>query len=156
MTADDTPPNRRNVLQAGLAVAVGSNATAADAPNPKPKPIHERICVFTDHFDDHGFTYAEIAAHLKQLGVAGPDLTVRPGGVVPPDRVTDELPKAAAAFCDAGLTIPMVSTSLTSARDATARPALTALGKLGIRYFKTGYYKYDDPDIVGGADRVRP
>lgn len=137
--------DRRRALQAGLAVAaVAPTGAGADAPTPKPP--RERICVFTDHLDDHGFTYAEVAAHLKELGVAGPDLTVRPGGLVPPDKVADELPKAAAAFRDAGLTIPMISTGLTSSRDTAARPTLAACGKLGIRYFKTGYYKYDDPD----------
>jgi sugar phosphate isomerase/epimerase len=146
----DSPPsalNRRNVLRAGLAVAATTTATAAaEPPEPKARPLHERICVFTDHLDDHGLTYAEVAAHLKQLDVAGPDLTVRPGGLVPPDKVADELPKAAAAFRDAGLSIPMVSTGLTSVRDPAARPTLAACGKLGVRYFKTGYYKYDDPD----------
>jgi L-ribulose-5-phosphate 3-epimerase len=139
--------DRRHVLQAGLAaVATAPGTRAADPPEPKPRPVHERICIFTDHLDDQGFTYAEVAAHLKQLGVAGPDLTVRPGGLVSPDKVADELPKAAAAFRDAGLTIPMVSTGLTSARDPAARATLAACGKIGIRYFKTGYYKYDDPD----------
>lgn len=151
MNAGETAPSapdRRLALQAGLvaAFAVASSANAVDTPEAKPRPIHERICVFTDHLDDDGFAYAEVAVHLKELGVAGPDLTVRPGGLVPPDRVADELPKADAAFREKGLTIPMVSTGLTSARDPAARPTLAACGKLGIRYFKTGYYKYDDPD----------
>ena len=144
---DGTTPDRRHVLKAGLAVvALGPAAGAADPPAARPRPILDRVCVFTDHLDDHGLTYAEVAAHLKQLGVAGPDLTVRPGGLVPPDRVADELPRAAAAFRDAGLTIPMASTALTAARDPAARPTLAALGKLGVRYYKVGYYKYDDPD----------
>ena len=85
-----TAPDRRHVLHIGLAaVALGPTATAADPPGPKAPSILDRICVFTDHLDDHGFTYAEVAAHLKQLGVAGPDLTVRPGGLVPLDRVAD-------------------------------------------------------------------
>lgn len=140
-----TPLDRRRFLRTALAAVAFAPATrAADAP--KPRPVHERICLFTDHLDDHGFTYAEVAAHLKELGVAGPDLTVRPGGLVPPERVAEELPKAAGVFREHGLTIPMISTGLTSARDPAARPTLTAAGKLGIRYFKTGYFKYDDPD----------
>ena len=142
-----TAPDRRHLLRAGLAAAaLGPAAKAADLPDPKALPILDRVCVFTDHLDDHGFTYAEFATHIKQLGVAGPDLTVRSGGLVLPDRVADELPNAAAAFRDHGLTIPMVSTGLTSARDPAARPTVTALGKAGVRFFKTGYYKYDDPD----------
>jgi sugar phosphate isomerase/epimerase len=48
-----------------------------------------------------------------------------------------------AAFRDAGLTAPMISTGLTSGNAIAASTLLTA-GKLGIRYFKPGYYGYDD------------
>jgi sugar phosphate isomerase/epimerase len=58
--------------------------------------------------------------------------------------VAVELPKAAAAFRDEGMSIPMISTNLTSARDATAGPILSTMNKLGIRYFKLGYYHYQD------------
>lgn len=81
---------------------------------------------------------------LKELGVAGPDLTVRSGGLVAPKRVAEELPKAVAAFRKEGLSVPMISTGLTSIRDPAARPTLATAGKLGIRYFKLGYYSYDD------------
>lgn len=139
--------SRRNMIQAGVGtIATSLPVSAEDEPAPKPRPIHERICLFTDHLDDDGFTYAEVASHLKQFGVAGPDLTVRPGGLVPPERVAEDLPKAAAAFREQGLTVPMISTGLTSARDPAARPILAAMKKLGISHFKTGYYKYDDPD----------
>ena len=87
---------------------------------------------------------------LKELKIAGPDLTVRPGGLVLPEQVAEDLPKAVSAFRDAGLTVPMISTGLRSGSDATASSTLTTAGKLGIRYFKLGYYQYDD------ATRWRP
>lgn len=80
---------------------------------------------------------------LAELKIAGPDLTVRRGGLVPPDRVTEELPKAAAIFRDHGLSIPMITTSITSA-DETARSVLTAASKAGVRYYKLGYFAYKD------------
>jgi sugar phosphate isomerase/epimerase len=136
---------RRTFLQAGLAAAAvyGSSLTAR-AEDEKTVPLADRLCLFTDHLDHHGYSYAEVAGMLQPLKIAGPDLTVRGGGVVLPDRVADELPKAAAAFRDAGLSIPMVTTNLTSASDPTARPLLTTLGKLGIHYYKLGYYHYHD------------
>jgi sugar phosphate isomerase/epimerase len=94
--------------------------------------------------DDHGYSYSDIARMLAQLKIAGPDLTVRGGGVVKPEQVAEELPKAAAAFQDRGLSIPMISTNLTSASDPTAKATLSAMSKLGIRYYKLGYYHYDD------------
>lgn len=115
-------------------------ATAADA----VPPVADRIALFTDHLDDSGFSYAELARMIAPLKIAGPDLTVRGGGVVPPERAAEELPKAAAAFREEGMSIPMISTNLTAADDPTARPILSAMEKLGIRYFKLGYYHYHD------------
>lgn len=107
-------------------------------------PVQDRICLFTDHLDDFGYSYADVAKMIRPLKIAGPDLTVRAGGLVPPDRVAEELPKAAAAFRDEGLTIPMISTNLTSAKDPAAQPTLATMAKLGIRYYKLGYYHYHD------------
>ncbi len=146
---------RRNFVLSGLAAsaaavlpghfaarqAVGDEPAA---PTPPAVPVSERICLFTDHLDDFGYSFADVAKMFVPLKIAGPDLTVRGGGVVNPERVADELPKAADAFREQGLSIPMISTNLTSAGDPTARPMLTAMGKLGIGYFKLGYYHYHD------------
>ena len=145
---------RRDFLQAGgvaaattfLMNANGLPVSAADQPAAaKPAvPLTERLCLFTDHLDDHGFSYVELAKMISPLKIAGPDLTVRGGGVIAPKAVVEELPKAAAAFKDQGLSIPMLSTNLTSAGDPTARPILSTMGKLGIGYYKLGYYHYHD------------
>lgn len=135
---------RRNLL-AGTAAAVllSSRAVTASAADALP-PVTDRIALFTDHLDDAGFSYAELAKMIAPLKIAGPDLTVRGGGVVLPERAADELPKAAAAFRDERMSIPMISTNLTSADDPTARPIVAAMNKLGIKYFKLGYYHYHD------------
>ena len=140
---------RRELLKHGL-IAAGAAFLFRDprsvslAHAPAAVPVQDRIALFTDHLDDFGYSYADVAKMIAPLKIAGPDLTVRGGGLVPPDRAADELPKAAAAFRDQGLSIPMVSTNLTSAADPTARPILSTLGKLGIRYYKLGYYHYHD------------
>ena len=149
--------NRREfVYTTGLAAlsATGSTARAAEsadqtaasssATKTPSVPLADRICLFTDHLDDFGYSFREVAAMLKQLDVTGPDLTVRPGGLVAPERVAEDLPKAVAAFRDAGLTVPMITTGLTSAKDPAADTTLVTAGKLGIRYYKLGYYQYDD------------
>jgi sugar phosphate isomerase/epimerase len=135
--------HRRQVLQAGLAAMAGL-ASGGPIVAQKPVPLRERICLFTDHLDDHGFSYKEVAVHLKAVGVSGPDLTVRPGGLVAPERVTEELPKVAAALREQGLTLPMISTGITRASDPVARPTLAAMKKAGVGFYKLGYYPYAD------------
>lgn len=105
-------------------------------------PQAPQVCLFTDHLA--GFAYKEVAVMLREIGVIGPDLTVRPGGLVNPQRVTVELPKAAAVFRDHGLTIPMITTAITSAKDPSSRAILSSASKLGIKFYKLGYYDYQD------------
>jgi L-ribulose-5-phosphate 3-epimerase len=146
--------NRRTFLGAAAPIALGAlrarqsragaDETTAQQTVSRTVPLADRICLFTDHLDDFGYSYSDVARMLKQLKIAGPDLTMRAGGLVAPERVAEELPKAVAAFRDAGLTVPMISTGLTAGADATAATTLTTAGKLGIRYFKLGYYGYDD------------
>lgn len=142
--------NRRDWLQSACMLSTGAlagQARWASAEDRKPdiRPIAERLALFTDHLDDYGYSYVEVAKMLEPLNIAGPDLTVRGGGVVSPERAAEELPKALAAFRDQGMSIPMISTSLTSADDPTARPILSAMAKCGIGYFKLGYLHYHDP-----------
>lgn len=84
---------------------------------------------------------------VKGLGFDGIDLTVRPGGHVAPDRALEDLPLAVSAIRKEGLSIPMITTALTTVSDPTARPILATAGKLGIPYFKPGYYKYELIDV---------
>ncbi len=107
--------------------------------------IEQRICLFTDHLDDFGLSFEDLARMLEPLKITGPDLTVRSGGFVPPDAVADELPRAARALADRGLSIPMISTGLTAADD-TATETFRAMHSLGIRYYKLGYFPYGDLD----------
>jgi sugar phosphate isomerase/epimerase len=143
---------KAGVLAAGLGAVSGRSAAGGGddleaeqraASRPAP-PIQDRICLFTDHLDDFDFSYAEIARMLRELGLAGPDLTVRRGGLVKPERVAEDLPEAVTAFREAGLSVPMISTGLTSVGDPTARPTLAAMSRLGIGHYKLGYYEYDD------------
>ena len=88
---------------------------------------HRKVALFTDHLA--GFQIKEVANMLNQLGVIGPDLTVRPGGLVDPRRAAEELPKAAKIFAERGLTIPMITTAITSIRSPGCQAILsTAAG----------------------------
>jgi sugar phosphate isomerase/epimerase len=152
--------NRRELLHSALGAAAGAcgsillpdsrgeepgaRPAANGLKSSDPPPVEDRLCIFTDFIDDFGYSYAEIAKLIKQLDIAGPDLTVRPGGVVPPEKVSEELPKAAAALRDAGLTIPMLSTGIVAADDAVTQATLTAMRDLKIGHYKLGYFHYGD------------
>ena len=80
----------------------------------------------------------EAGRRIKELGLEGVDLTVRPGGSVLPENVRTGLPEAQRTLHDWGLEIPLVTTGIVSA-DAHARDILETAASLGIRETKLGY-----------------
>lgn len=128
--------SRRHLIASALAAAAPKGRAAPDEP---PKPL---LCVFSKHLQFLG--YAELGHTLAGLGAAGVDLTVRPGGHVLPENVERDLPRAVEALRGAGVEVPMITTSLTSPADPAARPTLYTAARLGIPYFKFGYWRYED------------
>jgi L-ribulose-5-phosphate 3-epimerase len=125
-----------------------STVAATLIPPPAPPPAYEqlekRICMFTDHLG--GFEVEEVAPMFQKLGIAGPDLTVRPGGLVKPERAEQDLPAAMRIMKDYGMTIPMMTTAVTSVNDPLTSPLLATAAKIGMKYYKLGYYQYKDMD----------
>jgi len=139
--------HRRELLKSSLAAALSTMLrplVAADTAAVDPlASLPQRLCVFTDHVDDLGYSYSDVAKQYGTLGY-GPDLTVRGGGVVPPERVVEELPKAVDAFRTAGVPVPMISTSINDLADPLARPTLQTMHDHGIKFYKLGYMHYHD------------
>src|SRR5262250_2243429 len=129
---------RRDFIKSASAFA------AASALPKESNGFSGTFCFFSKHLASMDWT--RLARSVKQLGFGGIDLTVRPGGHVLPERAADDLPKAVAAIRAEGLSVPMITTGLTSAQDPAAKPILATAGKLSIPFFKPGYYKYSFAD----------
>jgi sugar phosphate isomerase/epimerase len=120
--------------------AVPSASSAAAAPAERSP-----LVLFTKILDR--MSTPELVRTLKDIGFDGLDLTVRRNGHVEPAKVEQALPEVARLAHEAGLTIPMIATELTSASDPTARPILATAHKVGVQCFKTGYHDYDHRPI---------
>jgi sugar phosphate isomerase/epimerase len=128
------------VAAAGALAAVRRPLVAADA----APGFRGTLCFFSKHLprlDARG-----LARALKPLGFGGVDLTVRPGGHIEPARVATDLPPFVTSIRDAGLTVPMITTALTTAADPAAAPTLKTAAALGVPYLKPGYYLYKFAD----------
>jgi sugar phosphate isomerase/epimerase len=150
----DSQWSRRGFLGAATAAcaAVASPARAlarperAAEPAAAPRaPFAGKLCFFTKPLPE--MDWRRLSRSVKQLGFDGLDLTVRPGGHVLPERAAEDLPKAVATAREEGLDVPMITTALTSADDPTARSILWTAARLGIPYFKAGYYLYEHKDV---------
>jgi sugar phosphate isomerase/epimerase len=115
-------------------------------------PYSGKLCFFTKPLPE--MDWRRLARSVKRLGFDGLDLTVRKGGHVVPERAAEDLPRAVATAREEGLDVPMITTALTSADDPTARPILSTAGRLGIPFFKAGYYLYESPDVRRELERA--
>ena len=128
--------NRRDLLIAAAGAVTTSKAQAARTDERK-KPT---LCLFSKPLPFLGYT--DLGKVLHQIGIPGVDLTTRPRGHVLPENVEQDLPKAHAELNAQGVEISMITTGLTSIQDPAARPTLYTAARLGIPFFKLGYYRY--------------
>src|SRR5581483_12104453 len=104
---------RRDFLKLASAAAI---ASTLNAHAPASNGFNGTLCFFSKHLPE--MNWQQLAQAVKKLGFGGIDLTVRPGGHVLPERATEDLPKAVAAIRAEGLSVPMITTGLTSANDS--------------------------------------
>ena len=135
---------RRALLAAGAALA---------APMGKLE-----FYVFSKHLQF--LSWAEAGAAAKELGFDGVDLTVRKGGHVTPERVVEDLPRAAEALRSAGSRLAMITTDITDMTTSYAETVLRTAKKVGITHYRWDGYKYKEgvglpEQLAGFAPRVK-
>src|SRR5260221_10390354 len=138
---------RRGFLLGAAAAAAAAQGTGA-----------MKFCVFSKHLQFLGIP--EMAAAAKQMGFEGVDLTVRKGGHVLPERVNEDLPRAAEAIRKAGVELTMITTDIADMTTSYAANVLRAAAKEGVTHYRWDGYKYNDreslPDQLKAlAPRVR-
>ncbi|MFC1634740.1 sugar phosphate isomerase/epimerase family protein, partial [Planctomycetota bacterium] len=123
---------------ASLAVATKANSSTFESEGGKSI----KICIFSKHLQ--WLDYRNMARTAREIGFDGIDLTVRPGGHVLPERVREDLPRAVQAIKSAGLEVPMI----TNPTDPLTENILATASQAGIRYYRMGYYRYDDSKTI--------
>jgi L-ribulose-5-phosphate 3-epimerase len=139
---------RRDWIRVAAGTTVGAAFTRRLTVGAGAQASHpgREFCFFSKHLADLG--WADLGRAVKDAGFEGVDLTVRPAGHVLPERAADDLPKAIDAIKAQGVTVPMITTDLTSAKNPVARPLLQAASRGGVKYFKTGYWRFTaSPDV---------
>src|SRR5580698_8818269 len=133
-------PTRRAFTLGGAALGA---ALQIPAQPPRPSPT---ICLFSKHLPK--LHYSELGGVLKDLGFAGCDLTVRPGGHVEPSLAAADLYRAVEAIRAEGVEVPMITTAFVSAADPTLHGVLALTGRMKVPYFKLGYWPYRPADRI--------
>ncbi len=121
-------------------LGVAASAWVATRDPARAAGFTPQLLIFSKHLPD--LNYEELGKTAKELGFDGVDLTVRPKGHVLPERVAEDLPRAVETLRKHGLSVPMITTEITSATDPAAIPTLRTAAALGIPFFKPGYWRY--------------
>jgi len=141
---------RRFLITAGGAAAASAlflSKTIGSFPVPEERAKQRtKICIFSKHLQ--WLDYEDMAQTAAEIGFDGVDLTVRPNGHVLPERVQQDLPKAVQAVKKAGLDVPMITTSITDPNEPVTERILVTASELGIRYYRMGYYRYQDSQSI--------
>jgi sugar phosphate isomerase/epimerase len=99
-----------------------------------------KFILFTDNLAD--LNVARACESAKSAGFDGLDLTVRPGGHVPPEAAEVGLADAKRLADAAGAGIPMISTAVTDVDSPHAEAIFAAAAHYGARLIKLGYWEY--------------
>lgn len=99
-----------------------------------------KFILFSKHIQK--LSISEAAEGIKNAGLAGVDLTVRPGGHVEPDKVEIDLPRLYEEFKKHGVQVVMLTTEIKSATEPYTEKIVRTASALGIKYYKTGYFLY--------------
>lgn len=140
--------SRRQFLSAfgrtciALPMLAGDTTAAGRADHGRRMKVH----IFSKHLQ--WLDYKDMAETAAEIGFDGVDLTVRPRGHVSPESVRENLPQAVDAVKKAGIQITMITTAITDPRDRFTVPILETASRLGIRYYRMGYYRYEDSKSI--------
>ena len=139
--------SRREFITTASATTAGVAISQSLLSNPlgtiaSPQPL----CAFAKclQFID----YERLGETLAFAGFNGADLTVRPDGYVSPDKVTTELSKVIKVLKKSGINVPMITTAITDADEPLTERILGTASELGIKYYRTGYFLYDQTKSI--------
>lgn len=118
---------------------------------PGARPL---LCAYSGCFAK--IPYAQLPEIIGAMGYDGIDLTVMPGGHVDPSRYMVDLDRAFQTFQDAGLELPMVTTSFTSPSQPYAYAILYVSAELGARFCRLGTWPPPlQPEASGQLVNIR-
>lgn len=101
--------------------------------------------MFSKHLDMLGLPLQKVGETMKDIGLDGIDLTVRPGGRIEPENVESQLPKAVALLEQLGLSVGLLTTNITSIQSPYAEETFAAAAECGVPAMKLGYWHYTNP-----------
>lgn len=125
--------------------AAGLPSQVFAAPESKLPPI----VVFSKVYQELKLSFDDAAALTAQAGLDGVDPPVRPAGEVLPERVAEDLPRYHALLQKRGLSMPLITTAITSTATPHAEEILKTAKRLGVQHYRLGSPNHEKGLAVG-------
>jgi len=149
--------NRRGFMRKSLLAA---SVSALCAPRMLSWAAQASACppvvVFSKIYQELKLNFEEAAALTAEAGLDGIDCPVRDGGEVLPERVADDLPRYAEALRKHGLSMPLLTTGITSTSSPHAEQILKTGKRLGAEFYRLGFvYRKKSVPVSDQINEVR-
>ena len=133
---------RRQAMAAMAAMPAGAARLAAQSRGPGamlPR-VTPAVCLYSRVLIEIG--QVDLPMVIGGLGFDGVDLSVEPGGHVPPEKAGNYLMPALEGFTGRGIDVPMITTALTSLEDKDAETILGLATYIKVPFFRPGHWKF--------------
>jgi len=104
------------------------------------------IVVFSKVYQELKLDFEHAADLTAEAGLDGVDCPVRPGGEILPERAAEEMPRYVAALQKRKLSMPLLTTGITSAASPHTEQVLRTAKKLGVQFYRLGV-THRDPAV---------
>ncbi len=148
MTLEQTRLSRRlfgRTLGGSAAAALGCalfpDALLRAAESPAPMPP---VSVFSKIYQELKLDFDQSAKLTAAAGLDGIDCAVREKGEIEPERAADQMPQYAEALGRQGVKMLLVTSGILGVDSPHARDVLRATKKLGIRYYRLGFWHREE------------
>lgn len=145
--------SRRSMLKGTLGgLAAAALQQAASASQQESQSI--RYCAFIKFVQQ--LSYEELADRMASLGYDGIEATIRPGGLIEPERAVDELPKLMEALRKHNLEITVMTSGINRVDQPYTEAVLKTAVDLGVKRYRMSYYRYEsDRPIMEQLDEYK-
>lgn len=134
--------NRRTALAITAAVSAGvATGTTVSAQDTPAKAGFGPLCLFAKPLQ--WLTFTELTDLLDRQQWDGIEATIRSGGQVDPERVTEDLPRLVETLATKDKQVTIMASDINSVDQPLTEKVLEVAAKLGIKQYRMKYYKYD-------------
>jgi sugar phosphate isomerase/epimerase len=133
--------SRRDFLRKTTLAAAGTFfCSAAPGASAAANPWTLPVVVFSKVFQTLHLDFASAAAVTAEAGLDGVDAPVRAGGEILPENAAQELPRYVEALRARKLTMPFITTGITSPSSPHAEAILRTAKRLGVSHYRLGFF----------------